>query len=414
MPDRLPLTAAQQGVWIGQQLRPSSPAYNAAERIEIDGALDVDAFREALRRTVAEADVLHVTFEADAHGVSQLPHPPNEWELPIVDVTDRMAEQWMRGDLETVVDLQKGPLFAHALFRLGPNRFWWYHRAHHIALDGYSFGLIASRAAQHYTALVTGHPVPTARFGALRSVVDEDAAYRDSPQWTVDREFWLDYCADRLDPISLSGRITMPTGTVTRRDTTLPDNAMDRWRALADEHGGTWAEVVTACVAWYLRRHTGADEVVLGLPVMGRMGSTAARIPVMVMNIVPLRIPVRGDVTSLIPAVASQLRTVRPHLRYRGEQLRRDLGLVGGERRLFGPMVNIMPFDYGLDFAGHRAVATNLSAGSAFVEDLAVLVHARSDNRPPVLDIDANPACYSDDDLAHHLDGLTALLGNDT
>ena len=53
-----------------------------------------------------------------------------------------------------------------------------------------------------------------------------------------------------------------------------------------------------------------------------------------------------------------------PHLRYRYEHLRRDLQLVGGKRRLFGPaVVNIMPFDYGVRFAGQRALVHNLSAG---------------------------------------------------
>jgi nonribosomal peptide synthetase MxcG len=414
----LALTAAQRSVWIGQRLRPSSPCYNAAEYLRIDGTLDTGAFGQALHQAVAETDVLHVTFKNRPTGVTQLLHEPGEWELPVIDVSSeadpgRAALAWMHTDLETVTDLETGPLFAHALFRLGPGRFWWYHRAHHIALDGYSFSLIASRTAQLYTALVTGRPCPASRFGSLRAAVDDDGTFQNSPQLETDRDFWLARFKDRPHPVSLSRHVSVPSGRFLRRSGRLPEAVMDQWRTVADQNGTTWAEVVLALVALHLHQHTGADEVVLGLPVMGRLGSAMARTPVMLMNVVPLRIALSEGTAlpHLVRTVAAEMRAIRPHQRYRGEQIRRDLQLVGGRLRLYGPMVNVMPFDYGLHFAGSPAVATNLSAGAAFVEDIALLLHARSDGRPPVLDIDANPACYTDTGLTEHLDQLMRLLG---
>lgn len=415
--ERLPLTAAQRSVWIGQRLRPASPLYNAAECLRIEGPLDTECFGMALRRTVAEADVLHARFEDGPSDVTQALHPPAECELPVLDVSDeadpdRAALTWMRTDMETVVDLATGPLFAHALFRLGPGRFWWYHRGHHIALDGYSFSLIAARTAQLYTAMVTGRPCATPRFGPLRAAVNDDLAYHDSPRLAADRDFWLARFADRPRAVSLSPRVSVPSEGLLRRGRRLPAGVLDGWRAVAAENGATWAEVVFALVALYLHRHTGADEVVLGVPVMGRLGSATARTPAMLMNVLPLRVPLRPDDTlpGVVRAVAAEMRAIRPHLRYRGEQLRRDLRLIGGPLRLYGPMVNVMPFDYGLDFAGLRAVATNLSAGAAFVEDLTVMVHTRSDGEPPMLNIDANPACYTESELITHRDGLTQQL----
>jgi nonribosomal peptide synthetase MxcG len=415
--DRLPLTAAQQGVWIGQQLNPANPLYNAAEYLQIDGPLDTVCFAQALRQAVAECEAFHVRFEAGPHGVAQLLQPPDEWSLPVVDVSDEAdpshaALALMQSDLQTVVDLKKGPLFAHTLFGLAPDRFWWYHRTHHIALDGYSFSLIASRTAQLYTAFVTGSPCTAPRLGSLRVAVDDDLAYQNSIQHDADRDFWCTRFADLPNAVSLSGRVSVPAGRLLRRSSRLAAQAMDDWRALADQNGATWAEVVLAVVALYLHRHTGAAEVILGVPIMGRLGSVAARTPVMLMNVVPLRVPVGAGAAlpDVVRAVVDEMRAMRPHQRYRGEQLRRDLRLVGGGQRLFGPLVNVMPFDYGLDFAGRRAVARNLSAGAAFVEDLAIHLYARADGEPPVLDIDANPNCYSSAALAGHLDQLMDLL----
>ncbi|MFI8829239.1 condensation domain-containing protein [Streptomyces sp. NPDC053431] len=414
--DRLPLTAAQQGVWIGQQLDPVNPLYNAAEYLCIDGPLDTGLFEKALRRTVAEAHTLHARFHTGPHGLFQLLQPTDDWPLTHLDTSHHpdprhAALVWMRTDLKTLVDLEKGPLFAHALITLGPDQHLWYHRAHHIALDGYGFSVIANRTAQHYTALSTGRPDTTPPLGPLRPLVDDDFGYQHSTQNDRDRTFWTTRYADRPQAVSLSRYVAVPCGRLLRSSTQLPAQALDSWRAAAGPAGAGWAEAVIALIARHLHQHTGADEVILGLPVMGRWGP-AARTPAMIMNIVPLRIPVhRGDaLPDTVRAVAAELRAIRPHQRYRGEQLRRDLKLVGGRRRLVGPLVNVMPFDYRINFADSPARAYNLSTGAAFVEDMAIQLHARTDGEPLSLDIDANPNCYGPNELASYLGQLTDLL----
>jgi nonribosomal peptide synthetase MxcG len=103
----------------------------------------------------------------------------------------------MSDDLARVVDIAWSPMFAHALFRLAPDRVIWYHRVHHIAMDGYGLGLFARRVAEVYTASVSGQEAPECWFGSLRAVVDDDIAYRNSEQCGKDRDHWLAYYADR-------------------------------------------------------------------------------------------------------------------------------------------------------------------------------------------------------------------------
>src|SRR5262245_50675231 len=106
MARRLPLTAAQEGVWIGQRLDPASPLYNAAEYLEIDGPLEPARVARALRQAVAEAEALHTRYAADADGITQVVDAPGNWTLPIFEgVTRDDAVAWMRDDLRCVVDL---------------------------------------------------------------------------------------------------------------------------------------------------------------------------------------------------------------------------------------------------------------------------------------------------------------------
>ncbi|MBM7114615.1 myxochelin non-ribosomal peptide synthetase MxcG [Archangium primigenium] len=408
-----PLSAAQHGIWTGQQFDLQSPVYNAGECIEILGSLDVTRFEAAVRRAVGEAEALHARFPPNGPEPVQVIDPRADWPLPVVDLTATpdpwaAARDWMRADLARTVDLTQGPLFAQVLFQASSERFFWYQRIHHIAMDGFGFSLLARRVAELYTALVS-QQVITGGFGRLRAVLDEDAAYRSGPRYEADRAFWKEHLASAPPPVTLAPPAPMSSSFV-RQTHHLGTAEAERLQVVAKQAGVSWPDLMLAATAAWLHRETEAPEVVLGLPVMSRLGTAALRVPCMAMNIVPLRVPVRAEqgLVEVARTVATELAIIRPHLRYRYEQLRRDLKMVGGQRRLFGPVVNIMPFDYGLRFAGLKTIAHNISAGP--VEDLSLGVYARSDGQGPRVDFDANPACYRAEELRAHQDAFLQLL----
>ncbi|MFE6778221.1 amino acid adenylation domain-containing protein [Streptomyces sp. NPDC057702] len=460
----LPLTSAQSGMWFAQALDPDSPAQNTAEYLEIHGPLDPVAFAEALHRTTGEADALRVRLVADpggADGPRQVPveiEPPgrpapegagdvarcafplHQADLRAPDAgadPDAAALAWMRADLATPFDLERGPLFQHALFRVGDERWLWYQRVHHIVMDGYGYSLLARRVAEVYTALATGAEPAPSPFGRLADLVADDRAYRAGDTFARDRAHWAaafgaTLPADTTDPDpaapahatdlpeapGLTGRTALPDRTFLRRTAHLGQPETERLRTLAASLRATWPDLLFAAQALYLSRATHAEDVVLGVPMMGRMGSAALRIPGMVMNVLPLRLRVRPQDTlaTLVRQVVLGIRALRRHQRYRYEDIRRDLGLLGDGRALVGPLVNVMPFDYGLTFDGAPSQAHNLSTGP--VDDLTVNIYDRADGAGLRVDYDGNPRLYAEGDLADHqrrfLHLLATLVDPDT
>jgi enterobactin synthetase component F len=411
----LRLTAAQSGMWFAQALDPGSPAQNTAECLEIHGPLDPDLFALTLRQVIGEADALRVRIVEQADGPRQSEIEDLPLPLHVGDLRDRAdpaadAYAWMRADLAAPCDLATGPLFAHALFRVADGRWLWYQRVHHLVMDGFGYSLLARRTAEVYTALAAGKAPSPSPFARLAELVDEDAGYRMSETYEKDRRFWDGAFADRPEAPNLAGRTALPSRTFHRRTARLSPPATDRLRALASSIKATWPEVLVAAQALYVSRATHTHEVVLGLPMMGRMGSVALRVPGMVMNVLPLRLTVPPSATfaELTRQVVLGIRAARRHQRYRYEDIRRDLGLLGEGRSLVGPLVNVMPFDYELTFAGARTEAHNLSAGP--VEDLTVNVYDRTDGSGLRIDYDGNPALYAPDDLALHQSRFLELL----
>ncbi|WP_329388648.1 amino acid adenylation domain-containing protein [Streptomyces sp. NBC_01716] len=413
--DEARLLAAQEGIWTGHHLDLDSPAYNTAEYVEIHGPVDTAVFGEALRRVVSETQALNVRFDTVDGQPRQITRSVAGWRPHISDLTDRSSPSeaalaWMRRDLARPVDLRRDLVFGHALFRIGPDHFLWYHRVHHIALDGFGLALVARRVAAVYTALVGGERIGDSGFGTLASVRSEERAYRESERFAQDRAYWAGRFADRPSVAALAERPALPARTFLRRVTDLGTEQSAALRAVAQRLSVTWSDIVLSVTAAYLRRATNEDEIVLSLPVMGRLGSVSLRVPCMVRNILPLRVTVReGDsLRDLATRVSGELRSGLPHQRYRYEQMRRDLQLVGGGRRLSGLGVNIMPFEYDLRFAGHRSTVHNLSAGP--VDDMAINVYDRAEGAGLRIAVDANPELYAETELTRHQQGFLSLL----
>jgi amino acid adenylation domain-containing protein len=414
--DDRPLSGAQAGLWYAGRLVSHSAAYNTGEAVEVHGALDLDVFEAALRRTVGEADTFALRF-VDTDDGPRCHRAPDadDWNLHRVDVSGEKdphaaAWAWIDADLATPVDLEKGPLFAHALLTLAPDHHIWLLRAHHILLDGYSYKLVGRRLADIYNALVAGkEPVPST-FAPVSRLQGEESAYLSSERCARDRDHWVRRLAGLPEPARLTRRAAPPAARFVRRLAELEGEEAEVLSAAAARLEVTRTDLLTAAVVVYLHRMTGADDLLLGMATMSRFGSAALRTPGTASDVLPLRVTATPDthLGAVVRAVADELEALRRHHQYRGEFIRRDLNLVGSGRRLYGPVLNMVPFTESIDFGGHPVTWHHLAGGA--VEDLQISVRPGTTSGGLWLAFDANPARYEEDELTLHRDRFLTLL----
>nr|WBO75719.1 amino acid adenylation domain-containing protein [Streptomyces sp. SBE_14.2] len=414
--ERRPLSAAQEGLWYAGRLASDSAAYNTGEAVEIHGPLDTRLFETALRRTVAEADTFALRFVDTEDGPRCHRAPdPDDWPLHRVDVRDAddptaAAWNWIRSDLATPVDLEKGPLFSHTLLTLASDRFIWLLRAHHILLDGYSFKLLGRRLADVYNTLAAGREPDASVFAPVGRLQEEEAAYRAGERHTRDRAHWAERLAGLPEPARLTSRTAPATSPFLRSTAELAPSEVAALEQAASRLGVTRTDLLAAATAAYLHRMTGSQGLVLGLATMSRLGSVALRTPGTASDVLPLRVAAAPGtpLDRFTRSVADELRALRRHQAYRGEFLRRDLGLLGTGRRLYGPVLNIVPFDESPVFDGHPTTWHHLSGGA--VEDLQISVRPAAEAGGLWFAFDANPALYEEDELALHSRRFLAVL----
>jgi enterobactin synthetase component F len=401
-----PLTEAQAGLWYAQRLDPANPIFNTGQYLDLRGPLDREAFRAAVDATVAEADALALRIE-DAGGVpvQAVEESRRPW-LRVVDLSaeadpERAALEAMARDMAAPVDPARQPLAAERLFILGERRHLWYQRAHHLALDAFGTDLILRRVAALYAAAL-GQGVAGPPLAGLDAALAEDATYRADPRRDKDAAYWRQAMQGAPDVVGLAPGHAMTGRQAIRHHQVLDDALVEALRAAAAQHGTPWPDLLAALVGAYCRRFAGAGEVSVGVAFMGRLGSPAARVPCTLMNVLPLRLRTAEDapLSDYLAEASRALLRGRRHGRYRGEQLRRDLGLLGGGRRLHGALVNLLPFNTVPAFPGLEVHPQVLGTGP--VDDITLTFRGGADATGLRLEVEANPGLYTPEEVAAH------------
>ncbi len=302
------------------------------------------------------------------------------------------------------MDLERGPLFDHALLRLADDRVWWHQLYHHIAIDGVGITLLIHRVGAMYAG------VDRHADWALSRLTDAETDYRASAEFAADRSHWLNVFADRPEPTRLLDRPDTSAERIERRQVVLPDDLYGRLRAFAARAGVRPSRLYIAAAAGYVHRVTGATDVVLGLPVTGRSGEAARTVPGMTSNVLPLRVPVSGESTldTLLASVGAEVRSVVAHSRFRAEELARELGVGAEVGALTGPVVNVVSYGAGIDF-GAGIATSGRWVWRGPLTDLAISVLDQPGGGA-LLDLDADAAVCGPVVLATHERGLLAVL----
>ncbi|WP_256889674.1 amino acid adenylation domain-containing protein [Acidomonas methanolica] len=413
---RLPLTTAQRGVWMGGLLRAQGGTFNIAEAIELRGPIEPDLFRAALAQVSQEAETTRIRIGLDMDGPYQDVLPELRFDPPFLDFSthpaaEESARTWMTAHLRRPVDLACDPLWYSALIKLEASRFIWFHCCHHIALDGFSAGLIVARVAELYTARAEGRDAPPASFLPLRTLIEQEERYRAGARRETDRLYWRERLALPPEAVTLASPSSPPRpadpllqalGFVSRT-AAFDERLKERIRAAAQDHGATLPQMFTALLVSYIFRCTGQEDLTIGMPVTGRLDRTMRRVPGMAANAVVLRFaPGAGlPFPDLLAQTRRAMHGALRHQNFRYEDLRRELGFTEMERHLSRIAVNIEPFDYHLSFGGHSARNVNLSNG--MMEDLTIFVFDRQDGEGISLALYANPALYDAPALDRHL-----------
>ncbi|MFP2834457.1 enterobactin non-ribosomal peptide synthetase EntF [Citrobacter portucalensis] len=417
MTQRLPLVAAQPGIWMAEKLSTLPSAWSVAHYVELTGELDASLLAKAVVAGLEQADTLRMRFSEDNGEIWQWVDSALAFAQPeIIDLREKSnpheaARALMQADLQQDIRADGNkPLVFHLLIQVGEKRCYWYQRYHHLLVDGFSFPAITRQIAAIYRAWLHGEPTPDSPFTPFAEVVEEYQQYRQSDAWQRDGAFWSEQRKQLPPPASLSNN-PLPgrsaSADIIRMKLTAPEGAFRRLAARMPDVQR--ADLALALVALWLGRLCSRMDYAAGFIFMRRMGSAALTSTGPVLNVLPfgVRLDAAESLPVLAQRLAGQLKKMRRHQRYDAEQIVRDSGRAAGAEPLFGPVLNVKIFDYQLNIPGVQAQTHTLATGP--VNDLELALFP-DENGGLSIEILANKQRYDAVTLAQHASRLIGLI----
>ncbi|MFF2329786.1 MULTISPECIES: amino acid adenylation domain-containing protein [unclassified Streptomyces] len=302
-----PLSFAQEQLWLLDQLRSGDAAeYLMHETFRIRGPLDTDALTAALTEIAARHEVLRTRYvDEDGRAVQVIdePEPLKPEFTDLSGVSDDQREQSLRSlcaaHARTAIDLRRDHPWRVAVVRLAPEETALLLTFHHIAFDGWSWGLLADELRSLYGAFAAGAASPLEPL---------ELQYADFAEWQ--REWWraqpeqterqLGYWRGQLAgtaPLELPTDRPRPALWDAAGDTvgfTVPAPLASRFTALAKERGATLFMAGLAVYQLLLARYSGRPDIAVGVSLADRNDARLEQLVGMFLNTVVMRADLSG------------------------------------------------------------------------------------------------------------------------
>ena len=303
--ERLPLSFAQRRLWFFHQLEPASPLYNLPLALRLEGPLDPETLRQSLEAIVRRHEILRTRFVAEDGEPAQRIDPPSALELLVVDLADAPVGQEERlAELITTAseqpfDLAQDRLLRTTLYRRGATDHVLLLVTHHIAGDGWSWGVWLRELERLYSGI---------KHSAVPALPELSIQYADYAAWQHHRldgdglkallAIWKRQLAGAPEAIELPTDFPRPpTLTFSGEWATRPLGRplSEALKALSQREGVTLFMTLLAATSVLLSRYTQQTDLVIGAPIAGRTVVQTESLIGLFVNTLALRVDLEGD-----------------------------------------------------------------------------------------------------------------------
>ncbi|MEA2562144.1 MAG: hypothetical protein QOH06_3648 [Acidobacteriota bacterium] len=270
----LPTTEAQQGLWaLAQTGAAACRAFNESLSLHFRGPLRLDVLRGALQALIDRHESLRTTLSTD--GLRQRIHPALRLRVPLIDfpalpasAIELAVQGWLAGESDQIFDLSAGPLVRAGVGRLAQDHHIAHFTAHHLVIDGWSFGVLSSELRSLYQAGCEGQVCHLPTVARYSDYVEWQRVLEESGAMEEAEAFWLLQFADRVPVLELPAdrlRPAVKTYRGGRRSRVLTPGLAEALKRLSAEQHCTVLMVHLAAYSALLHGLTGQPDLVVAI-----------------------------------------------------------------------------------------------------------------------------------------------------
>lgn len=306
----IPLSFAQQQIWLHGQMASDVPFYNETMTVYRHGPLDLATLERCLLEIIRRHEIWRTTFEVIRGEPVQIIHrAPRMFPLPLVDLRklpevarETEAMRLATEDARRPFDLKNGPLLRALVVRTGDEQFRLYMTIHQIIFDAVTaYRVFLPELATLYQAFVAGKPSP---------LPELPIQYADFAYWQQKGEgnrteaehlgYWRKQLAGEISPLQWPNDRPRPAlethrGAIERF--ALPEHLVRNLRRLSQQEGVSVYMTLLAGFVALLHRFTGQEDIIAGSLTAGRNQAELEPLLGYFVNPLTLRVDLSGGPT---------------------------------------------------------------------------------------------------------------------
>ncbi|QRO00996.1 amino acid adenylation domain-containing protein [Archangium violaceum] len=304
--ERLPLSFAQQRMWLLHHYAPDVPLYNSPIAFRIRGSLSAPVLERGLRLLAERHEGMRTTFPT-VDGMPQVAISDEvSFHLPVEDLQhlppaarEEAALERATTEARRVFDMGQGPLWRALLLRLTPEEHLFVLTMHHIITDGWSMGLLCEELSRTYEALWKGTepvlpelPLQYADFAAWQR------EWLSGDTLAAQLKYWKESLAGAPPVMELPTDRPRPaknTYRAARHAFVLPASLTKPLEALSAKEGSTPFMILLSTFSALLGRYTRRDDIIVGTPIANRNRAEIERLVGFFVNTLVLRVRLDGN-----------------------------------------------------------------------------------------------------------------------
>ncbi|ULA62139.1 MAG: Non-ribosomal peptide synthetase [Nitrospira sp.] len=304
----IPLSFAQQRLWVLAQLEPDSTAYHIPIALRVKGALDLVALERSIQEVVRRHEALRTKFQRLNGVPMQVIGLAQPMSIPLIDLQhlpderrEQAAIRLAAVEAERPFDLRYGPLLRVSLIRLKATEQLLLVTLHHIVSDAWSSHLLVKELTEVYDATVADRPAV---------LPDMPLQYADVAQWqrawlsgpVLERElaFWKNVLGGELPVLDLPTDRPRPAVQTSRGaliTSTIRAGLANDLKTLSRRTGATLYMTLLSAFFMLLARETEQSDLIVGTPIANRTRKETEDLIGFFVNTLAIRTRVTQDAT---------------------------------------------------------------------------------------------------------------------
>ncbi|WP_260498140.1 condensation domain-containing protein, partial [Pseudomonas sp. MSSRFD41] len=299
--DNLPLSYAQERQWFLWQLEPDSAAYHVPGALRLSGRLDIAALQRSFDSLVARHESLRTRLHLQDDRMTQQVLAQASIEIILEPIDEARLKERVEEEMARPFDLLQGPLLRASLLRLGEEEHVLVLVQHHIVSDGWSMQVMVQELMQLYAAYSQGQEC------ALPALAIQYADYAlwqrswmESGEKARQLEYWLALLGGVQPVLELPfdhPRPAQQSYRGARLDVALEQGLVAALKGLAQREGVTLFMVLLASFQALLHRHSGQQDIRVGVPIANRNRVEVERLIGFFVNTQVLKADIDGQLT---------------------------------------------------------------------------------------------------------------------